>query len=59
MEELYSSFAAAGADMVGAWPSQGYEHSESKVKHDHRLQGAVCLKHWQHSKEASHKCVKC
>jgi hypothetical protein len=31
MEELYSSFAAAGCDMVGAWPTDGYEHSESKV----------------------------
>ena len=32
MEELYASFAAAGCDMVGHWPSQGYEHSESKVR---------------------------
>lgn len=32
MEELYSSFAAAGCDMVGLWPSQGYEHSESKAE---------------------------
>jgi hypothetical protein len=32
MEELHSSFAAAGADMVGAWPTDGYEHSESKVR---------------------------
>jgi hypothetical protein len=32
MEELHSSFAAAGADMVGQWPTQGYEHSESKVR---------------------------
>lgn len=31
MEELYSSFAAAGCDMVGHWPTEGYEHSESKV----------------------------
>jgi hypothetical protein len=31
MEELYSSFAAAGCDMVGHWPTDGYEHSESKV----------------------------
>lgn len=32
MEELHSSFAAAAADMVGLWPTQGYEHSESKVR---------------------------
>ncbi|WIA37561.1 hypothetical protein OEZ86_014468 [Tetradesmus obliquus] len=32
MEELHSSFAAAGADMVGAWPTEGYEHSESKAE---------------------------
>ncbi len=31
MEELYSSFKAAGCDMVGTWPTEGYEHSESKV----------------------------
>jgi flavodoxin len=38
MEELHSSFAAAGADMVGQWPTQGYEHSESKVG-DARVSG--------------------
>lgn len=31
MEELYSSFRAAGCDMVGHWPTEGYEHTESKV----------------------------
>lgn len=31
MEELYSSFAAAGCDMVGRWPTKGYEHTDSKV----------------------------
>ena len=31
MEELYSSFKAAGCDMVGSWPTEGYEHSDSKV----------------------------
>jgi flavodoxin len=32
MEELYSAFTAAGADMVGTWPTEGYVHSESKVR---------------------------
>lgn len=32
MEELYSTFKAAGADMVGNWPSTGYEHAFSKAE---------------------------
>lgn len=31
MEELYSTFKAAGCEMLGTWPTEGYEHSESKV----------------------------
>jgi hypothetical protein len=31
MEELATSFSAAGADLVGAWPADGYGHSDSKV----------------------------
>eukprot|EP00879_Flechtneria_rotunda_P000186 GHRR01000257.1.p1 GENE.GHRR01000257.1~~GHRR01000257.1.p1 ORF type:complete len:250 (+),score=87.65 GHRR01000257.1:241-990(+) len=32
MEEIYSSFKAAGADLVGKWSTEGYEHSESKAE---------------------------
>lgn len=32
MEELYTNFSAAGATVVGFWPTQGYEHSESKAE---------------------------
>ena len=31
MEEIYSTFKAAGAKMVGHWPVEGYEHEGSKV----------------------------
>jgi flavodoxin I len=30
MDELESCFKAQGADIVGAWPTAGYEHEESK-----------------------------
>ena len=31
MEEIYSTFKAAGANMVGHWPADGYDHEGSKV----------------------------
>ncbi|EIE22982.1 flavodoxin IsiB [Coccomyxa subellipsoidea C-169] len=31
MEELYSSFKASGAKMVGHWPADGYQHEDSKA----------------------------
>jgi flavodoxin I len=31
MEELHTTFSAAGAQVVGSWPAEGYGHSESKV----------------------------
>lgn len=31
MEELYSTFKATGAKMVGHWPADGYQHEDSKV----------------------------
>lgn len=31
MEELYSTFKAAGAKMVGHWPADDYQHEDSKV----------------------------
>merc|ERR1719321_398046 len=30
MDELESCFKAQGAEIVGAWPTEGYEHEESK-----------------------------
>lgn len=31
MEELHTTFKVAGATLVGAWPTDGYEYSDSKV----------------------------
>lgn len=31
MEEIYSTFKAAGAKMIGHWPADGYEHEGSKA----------------------------
>ncbi|BDA49915.1 Flavodoxin [Coccomyxa sp. Obi] len=31
MEELYSTFKATGAKMVGHWPADGYQHEDSKA----------------------------
>lgn len=31
MEEIHDVFKAAGAKMVGYWPTEGYQHTESKV----------------------------
>lgn len=31
MEEIYSTFKATGAKMVGHWPTDGYDHEGSKV----------------------------
>ncbi|DBA89413.1 TPA: hypothetical protein ACH3X1_004048 [Trebouxia sp. C0004] len=31
MEEIYNTFKATGARMVGHWPAQGYDHEGSKV----------------------------
>lgn len=31
MEEIYSTFKATGAKMIGHWPADGYEHEGSKV----------------------------
>ena len=30
MDELESCFKKQGAEIVGAWPTEGYEHEESK-----------------------------
>lgn len=32
MEELYTTFKAAGANMYGHWPTKGYDHSDSKAE---------------------------
>merc|ERR1712118_377727 len=39
IEELHSTFEAAGAKMVGYVPSSGYEHSESKSERDGKFLG--------------------
>lgn len=32
MEEIHDVFKEAGGKMVGYWPTEGYQHAESKVK---------------------------
>jgi len=39
IEELHSTFAAAGAEMVGATSSEGYSHTESKSEADGKFLG--------------------
>jgi len=39
IEELHSTFAAAGAKMLGYVSSEGYEHSESKSEQDGKFLG--------------------
>lgn len=34
MEEIYDVFKAAGGKMVGHWPTEGYQHEESKAQID-------------------------
>lgn len=32
LEEIYSTFKATGAKMVGHWPAEGYQHENSKAR---------------------------
>jgi len=40
--ELYDLFKAAGANMVGATSTDGYEHSNSKAMRDGKFVGLLC-----------------
>ena len=51
MDEIYTTFKATGAKMIGHWPAEGYEHEGSKVRHccDIPLQPQPChLQHWRY-----------
>merc|ERR1711990_543663 len=39
IEELHSAFSAAGAKMVGYFPSEGYQHTESKSQDGDKFLG--------------------
>merc|ERR1711912_88088 len=39
IEELHSTFSAAGAKMLGSVSSEGYQHSESKSEQDGKFLG--------------------
>merc|ERR1719502_557179 len=39
MDELVSCFSAQGAEIVGAWPTDGYDHMESKSVADGKFVG--------------------
>ena len=32
LDEIYSTFKATGAKMVGHWPAEGYKHEDSKAR---------------------------
>ena len=40
MDELKTCFANQGAEIVGAWPTEGYEHMESKSVEGDKFVGA-------------------
>jgi hypothetical protein len=33
-EEIYTLFKGTGAEMIGHWPTDGYQHEDSKVAHE-------------------------
>ena len=39
MDELKSTFSAQGAEIVGAWSADGYDHEESKSIADGKFVG--------------------
>lgn len=43
VEELYTTFSATGATMVGMWPSKGYDHHESKAEIEPEKFCGLCL----------------
>jgi flavodoxin I len=42
MEELSSCFKAQGAEVVGSWSTDGYEHDESKSIDGGKFIGLAC-----------------
>ena len=42
MDELKTCFANQGAEIVGAWPTEGYEHMESKSVEGDKFVGLAC-----------------
>ena len=42
MEELASCFKAQGAEVVGSWDVEGYEHEESKSIDGGKFIGLAC-----------------
>ena len=40
MDELKTCFANQGAEIVGAWPTEGYDHMESKSVEGDKFVGA-------------------
>merc|ERR1719235_1912676 len=42
MDELVTCFKGQGADIVGAWSADGYEHEESKSIADGKFVGLAC-----------------
>ena len=42
MDELKTCFANQGAEIVGAWPTEGYDHMESKSVEGDKFVGLAC-----------------
>ena len=43
MDELVSCFSKQGADIIGSWSADGYDHMESKsIGGDGKFVGALC-----------------
>ena len=42
MDELKSTFSAQGAEIVGAWSTDGYEHEDSKSVDGGKFVGLPC-----------------
>jgi len=42
MDELKTCFAAQGADVIGSWSTDGYDHMESKSVEGDKFVGLAC-----------------
>jgi flavodoxin I len=48
MADLHACFAGLGAEMLGAWPVEGYEFKQSRAVHDGHFLGLALDQHLQH-----------
>ena len=48
LSDLHACFAGLGAEMLGAWPVEGYEFKQSRAVHDGHFLGLALDQHLQH-----------